>query len=695
MAAATPLIIPDKSQAALVQFHRQCYSMLNQQWNLREQMRQRDLAYIRENDWTSENWKAKLANRYGDPTKFQNVTVPVVMPQVEAAVTYQSSVFLTGIPIFGVVAPASEEDTALQYQAIIEDNSIRGGWVQQFQIFFRDIFKYNLGALEVSWDREVTEAIETDLSFQSGKEGKPKQVIWEGNKIKRWDLYNTFFDTRYKPTQMYKDGEFIGTTELMSRIHLKKFINELPDKMISNVKAAFESGMGTQGGSGTGGIESYYIPQINPSALMQIDPKRSTDWMSWAGMLDRPQPIEYKNLYEVTTLYARIIPSDFALKVPSANTPQVWKFIIVNHQVLIYAERQTNAHGYLPVLFGQSNEDGLGFQSKSLGDNAKPFQDIASALVNSAMSARRRAISDRTLYDPSRVSEAHINSDNPSAKIPVRPAAYGKPVQEAVHAFPFRDDQSAVAFQELPQMMQMANSVNGQNQAKQGQFVKGNKTQHEYADVMNNANGRDQMTAMMLEAQVFTPLKQILKLNIMQYQAGVSIYSPSANASVKIDPVALRKSQAVFKVTDGLTPTDKQIGGDDITTAIQTMGSSQAIGAGYNLAPAFSYMMKTRNVDLSAFEKSPQQMAYEQAQQQWQQAASQVAELAKAATMKIDGVTMASLQAMIQQLLPQQPQPQQFGYVPGAPADQQGSPAAAPSSQTQSASSTGNGPSNG
>lgn len=655
------MIIPEKSQAALVQFHRQCYSMLNQQWNLREQMRQVDLAYIRENDWTQEGWRSKLANRYGDPTKFQNVTVPVVMPQVESAVTYQTSVFLTGTPMFGFVAPPEQEDTALQYQAIMEENQIRGGWVQQFQMFFRDCFKYNLGAVEVDWGREVTQAVETDLAFMTGKEGKPKEVIWEGNKIRRWDLYNTFFDTRYKPTDIYKDGEFVGHTELMSRIHLKKFINELPDKMISNIKNAFESGMGTQGGSGTGGIESYYIPQINPSALMQIDPKRTTDWMSWAGMLDRPQPIAYKNLYEVTTLYARIIPADFALKVPSANTPQVWKFIIVNHQILIYAERQTNAHGFLPVLFGQASEDGLGYQTKSFANNAKPFQDIASALVNSAMAARRRAISDRTIYDPSRISEAHINSDNPSAKIPVRPAAYGKNINESVYAFPFRDDQSAVAFQELPQMMQMANSVNGQNQAKQGQFVKGNKTLHEYDSVMSNANGRDQMTAMSLEAQVFTPLKQILKLNIMQYQSGVSIFSPAQNKTIEIDPVALRQSQATFKVTDGLTPTDKAISGDDFTMAIQTIGSSKEIGAAYNIGPMFSYLMKTRNADITAFEKSPQQQAYEQAVGAWSQT---VQALAKQMGDAVDP-----------KKFPPQPTPDQFGYQPGAPASQQGTAA--------------------
>jgi len=652
MSSATPLIIPDKSQEAIIQFHRQCYSLLNQQWNIREQMRQVDLAYIRETDYTTDHRRAQLANRYGDTTKFQNITVPVVMPQVEAAVTYQSSVFLTGTPLFGWVAPPEYASAALQYQAIIEENSIRGGWVQQFMIFFRDCFKYNLGLVEVNWDRQVTAAIETALDFTAGQEGKPKEVIWQGNCINRWDPYNSFWDARYKPTDVYKDGEFAGTTRLMSRVHLKKFINELPDKMVANVKAAFESGLGTAG-IGSGGIESYYVPQINPDALLARDPRRTMDWMSWAGVMERPSgEIQYKNLYEVTTLYARIIPQDFRLRVPSANTPQVWKFIIVNHSVLIYAERQTNAHGYLPVLFGQPNEDGLGYQTKSLAANAKPFQEVASALVNSAMAARRRAISDRGIYNPLLIAEHHINSDSPTAKIPMRPAGYNKNPAEAYYPIPFRDDQSSVAFQELPQVLQMANMVNGQNQAKQGQFVKGNKTLHEYESVMSNANGRDQATAMLFEAQVFTPLKEILKINTLQYQAGIEIFSPSQQRVVQIDPVELRKSFATYKITDGLTPTDKAISADEFAVAVQTIASSPQIGKDYNLGPAFSYLMKTRNVDLAPFEKSPEQIAYEQGVGAWQQAVQEIA--------KGGGTSF-----------PPQPLPQQYNYTPGLTPQQQ------------------------
>lgn len=650
----TPTRISIKAQLGLIEYSRQAYQMLNQQWNSREQMRQIDLAYIREVDFTKENVRAKLSNRLGDSTKFQNMTVPVVMPAVEAATTYQASVFLSGYPLFGVVADPQFEDEALQLESLISDQAIRGGWSRELMLFFRDGFKYNISALECNWDRTVTATLETDTTFSS-TQGKPKEVIWEGNCLSRWDMYNTFYDSRVNPAVMHTEGEFIGKTELMSRTRLKQFINGLPDKIIDNISKAFESGIGT-GVNSTGGIESYYIPQLNPDAILNKNPRASTDWLAWANVTGAEFKIAYKNMYEVTTLYARIIPSDFTLIVPSSNTPQVWKFIIVNHSVIIYAERQTNAHGFLPVLMGQPLEDGLGYQTKSLAANVKPTQEFTTALSNSVIAARRRAISDRTLYDPSRIGEAHINSDNPSAKIPVRPAAYGKPVGEAVHAFPFRDDQSGIIMQEIPQYIQMGNMISGQNQAKQGQFVKGNKTLHEYESVMQNANGRDQMIAMMYEAQVFTPLKEILKLNILQYQGGTSLYNRDKSTTVNIDPVALRKAVLNFKVSDGLTPIDKLISADTMQVALQVIGSSPQIGSQYNVAQLFSYLMKTQDAHISPFEKSQEQVAYEQAMQQWQQMVEQV-------MAQLKGIAPQDIQTLLKSL-PPQPTPDQYGYVP-------------------------------
>lgn len=647
MASTLPMFLSRKSQEGLLELHKQCTILPHNQWNLREGMRQIDLAYQREKDLTSEQWKAKRANTYGDSTKFQNMTVPVVMPQVESAVAYQASVFLTGSPLFGVVANPSYMDEALQLETIIDENATRGGWTSHLMKFFRDGFKYNLSALEVAWDSQVTPSFETSLTSTKGA-ADLKEVLWSGNCLKHLDLYNTYFDARVAPVLIPSKGEFAGYTELMSRIELKSFIARLPTKMLDNLKEAFESGY-TGGLRFSGDKGTYYSPTINQSSLIDNTQIQGTDWMAWAGISGAAEgsKIQYKNMYEVSTEYVKIIPSDFLLKVPSSNTPQIWKIIWVNHQVPIYVERQTNAHGLIPILFGQPYEDGLGIQTKSLATNVEGIQDITSAMWNSVIAARRRAIGDRGIFDPSRISEHHINAENPSAKIPCRPSAYGKNMQEAYYQIPFRDDQSALLMQETQQLLRMGDIISGHNQAQQGQFVKGNKTQHEYADVMSRANSRDQMVSMLYEAQIFTPLKEILKINILQYQGGTTLYSKTEEVTVQIDPVALRKAVLEFKVSDGLIPSDKIIHAEAFQTSLQVIGSSPQISAGYNIAPMFSYLMKTQGADLKAFEKSPEQIAYEQAVGQWQQV-----------------VMEAMKQGVDPTKLPPQPVPQQYNYNP-------------------------------
>ena len=637
--ANTPMLLSADSQAGLINFHTQAIQQSAKLWNLRFQLEKSDRAYMREMDNTSEQQRASISNIYGDPNKFQNIIVPVVLPQVEGAVVYQSSVFLTGHPIIGVVASPEYQDEALQMNSVIEDEQVRGGWVSELMMHFRNGAKYNLAALEIDWKRVVTATLETDLEFSS-TQAKPKETIWEGNAIKNLDLYNTVWDTRVDPLQVSEHGEFAGYTELMSRVALKTFLNSLPYN--TNVREAFESAPG-----GNGNI--YYTPVLNPNAFQSnknLD-ANGMDWEAWVTASRSEVKIDYKSMYEVSTMYVRIIPSDFKIRVPSASTPQIWKLIIVNHSVIVYAERQTNAHNRIPILFSQPQADGLGHQTKSLAENVAPFQAIASAMWNSVIAARRRAISDRGIYDPSKIDAKHINSDVPNAKIPVRPSAYGKPVGDSYYPIPFRDDQSGILMQESQSVIQMANLVSGQNQVRQGQFVKGNKTQSEFDTVMGNANGRDQTTAMLYESQLFTPLKEIIKLNILQYQGGTSIYNREEGRVIEVDPVKLRKAVLAFKMSDGLLPTDKLINSETFRQAVAALSTSPQLGADYNIGPAFSYMMKTQGVDLKPFEKSAEQKAYEQAVGAWQQT-----------------VLEALKEGASKEQLPPQPTPEQFNYVP-------------------------------
>lgn len=652
--------ISEKSQQALRDYLMQCKMLSYQNWNIRQMMQTVDIAYARENDYTSENQKAKTANRYGNTNKFRNITVPVVMPQVEAAVTYQSSVFLTGTPLFGVVASPDYMDQAKQLETIIDTQSIKGGWNRHFMMGFRDAFKYNFMATEVVWDKQMIPVVATSVASTRGNSVDLQNVAWEGNTIKRLDPYNTFWDIRYSVAEVSDRGEFAGYDDLISRVELKQLIDRTPFIIRQNIKSCFESPtVGITIGADYTNL-NYYVPQI--SQIQTLNPliANQFNWLAWSGMEKAGKTIEYKNIYQKTVLYARIIPSDFQIDAPAPNTPQIWKFIYINNSVLIYAQPCSLAYDVLPILFAQPNEDGLCYQTKSLAQNSVDFQDVTSAMMNSVIAARRKAISDRTLYDPSRVSEAHINSDNPSAKIPVRPAAYGKPVSEAVYAFPFRDTESPLLLQEIPQLIEMSNQLNGQNRAKQGQFVKGNKTRREFDSVMANANGRDQMTAMGLEAQYFTPLKNILKINILQYQTPATLYSRELQTAVNVDPVALRRASLEFKVSDGLIPAEKLIQGDALGAALNAIGTTPAIAAGYNMAPMFSYLMKTQGADLAPFEKSAQQQAYEQAAQAWQQTCQMLAEQVLKANQQIDP-----------KMFPAQPTPEQFGWTPGAPTPSQ------------------------
>lgn len=646
MASATPQPLNRTQHKAFIEYYRKSQNLVkDHRQNLRARMLDIDKLYMRELDRKSEHLQAKRANKYGDSDRFQNVTIPIIEPQVETAVSYQTSVFLTGHPLFGVVANPMFMDEALQLETVLDEQAIRGSWVTQFILFFKDCYKYNIGHVEVDWCREVTTAIETDLT--SPTKTKPKEVIWEGNRIRRLNPYNTCLDPRVDPIEAHIRGEFASYTEFMSRIELKQFIASLPDKILSEIRPAFESSCQDPT---TSDISSsgFYVPQVNTEVDSEDPYHKEFSWMSWAQLTStKANPIEYRDGYEVTTKYCRIIPSEFGFKIPKDDTPAIYKLIIINHQHIIYCERQTNIHNMLGIVSGQAKIDGLRYQTKSHAANAEPFQNVGSAYMNSIIHSRRRAISDRTLYDPSRISEAVINSPNPSAKMPVRPSAYGKNVAEAVYAFPYREDQAGVGMQQIQQLIALANNLNGQNQASQGQFVKGNKTLQEFESVMNNANGRDQVTAIQFEATFFMPLKHMLKTNILQYQGGTTIFNRDKQQQVEIDPIRLRKAVLEFKISDGLIPSSKLINADTFSTAIQVIGSSPQIGASYNMGPMFSYLMKTQGADLREFEKSAEQVAYEQALGSWQQLMQAAIE---------NGVDPSKF-------VPQ-PKPQDYGYNP-------------------------------
>lgn len=600
----TPLTISPAAQDRAVKMINTYIENDNGISQLRSLFLDRDLAYYREQDRTAVNAVAKAANKAGDPTKLQNPVVPVVGPQVETGLAFMVDLFLSSYPIFPVVSGPELQDAAMQIETILGESAIHFQWVKELTMCLRDGYKYNLLATEVEWEKDRVYSVandpEKDLVF-----GVPTEVVFEGNKIKHINVYNLILDRRCAPSQIHSRGDFAGYSELMTRIQLKQLFLNLDPTLTMNATSAFESN-GSVSMSSDGASKSYYVPQVNPAAFQELG-TTGQNWMAWAN-LDTERKINYQDMYEVTTMYARVIPKELGIAGRNSGTPQIFKFIVVNRKVLIYVQRKTNAHNFLPIVVGQLIEDGLGYQTKSFADNAMPYQQIATALYTSGIASQRRKVYDRIIYDPSRINKADIDKVDPVARIPVRTEAYGKPISESFVVVPYRDDGVANMLALARDVTEMADVASGQNRVARGQFQKGNKTRFEVNEVMTNSDARPRMYAIVLEAAWFQPIKHILKSNILQYQPPTKLYNRPNQQVVEVNPADLRKQIWQFQIADGILPVDKLINMETFNYALQLAMANPAVAAEYDVLGAFFYQLKLQGAHwIDSFKRTPPQ----------------------------------------------------------------------------------------
>jgi hypothetical protein len=221
------------------------------------------------------------------------------------------------------------------------------------------------------------------------------------------------------------------------------------------------------------------------------------------------------------------------------------------------------------------------------------------------------------LYDPSRVNKKDIDVVSPVARIPVKQQAYGSNISEAVYHVPYHDEGVAAILQISNQIVDMANIVTGQNRVSQGQFQKGNKTRKEFDTVMDRSQERMQMMALLLEYRFFQPLKEIIKLNIMQYQLPGPVVDRRTGDQVKIDPRAIREASIEFKLADGVIPVDLMQSGEHFGTLLQMAAGNPMMASQYDLLGAFAYFLQLQGASwINEFKRDEAQQQAYLAQQQ-------------------------------------------------------------------------------
>ena len=531
-----------------------------------------------------------------------STTPPVVVSQVDSMVAYLAEVFLSGYPIFPVVSSPSNHGDAEALEALLDDHSTLGGYPRELLMFFRDCIKYNIGAVEADWTSVDQYQVMDDLLTEDQVSLQKKAVHF--TKLKRLDPYNTIRDRNILPGECSKDGDYAGYIEILSKPKMKKYLNKISlSGGAMNVTKALE-------GYITSDAPNWRIhPQVSEYVAAR-KPTSSVDWNAFLGVKSEDTPRGLVGNYEKVTLYVRVSPGDLGMPGPKPNTPQIIKIVVVNGETLVLAERMTSAYDYLPILFGQPQEDGLGEQTQSVAESSIPIQQAAKTMFNISFNAARRAVSDRALYDSSKINPRDINAPVPAAKIPVRVNSLdGQGLDSAYKAIPFdsRGTENAMAYG--MQIVGFGKDLSGLNGPQQGQFQKGNKSVKEWNDTMGGSDNRLRLPALTLEYQFFVPLKEMLKFNIYQYGEDAIVTSQKSGEELAVVIAQLRKKVLKFRIADGYTPKSKLASTEVITQLMQLIMQApilqQAYGAGLpNMVAHLAQLGGIRGLD----EYSPQVM---------------------------------------------------------------------------------------
>jgi len=514
------------------------------------------------------------------------IETPLVVSQVDTVVSYLAEVYLSGYPIFGVVGDKETRAIGEQMETLIDSHAIKGKWGRHILRHFVDGAKYNVNALEVSWEPQVlltvtnTDKVQTptDTSFQ----------LEYLNSVFCPDMYNLFWDYSVAPADVSEHGDYIGYNTVYSKLRLRRLTLKLGKAgTLMNAKKALESTFNNFG--------SYYRERpivadyISSDVIGQV-----TDWIAFSqNTSPERSSINYTDKYLVSKLYIRITPADYDMITPNAKEPQIWKLRIVNLEYIISMERVYTPNDTLPILMGQYNEDGFSYQTKSVAEGILPWQDAASELLNIRLNGARRSISDRAIYDATFLNPTDVNSQSPAAKIPLKQSLRGieKSIDQIYRSIPFESTGTNQALGDLQALISMAEYVYGFNSASQGAFRKGNRTLGEFEGVQEGSQNRARLIALRMEYQVFTPAKQHIKYNILQFQDKEDLLSLTTGQPVTIDPAAMRDAILEFKLADGFTPKSKLISVEAATVAFQTLQAVPALAAEYDMGELFAGIM--------------------------------------------------------------------------------------------------------
>lgn len=531
--------------------------------------------------------RARKQERTGTPAATK-LNLPLTYVHLDDMMTYFAATFAPTRGMFYHTGKKDEVADSTQIITIMNNHAIYAGYYREVLLGILSLLKYNSGGFYIGWSKDHGPKLVRDEQNEDKLESELK---WEGNKLEALDKYNFLCDPNVHPNKLYCEGEFGARVKMVSHYWLQ---SRAARGGYFNCEQAL-----TQGPDSASRV--YYR---SPPREAQFE-SNSSNGTDWVAILGQTSSAGLSNGYEHTEIFVRLNPVDFGLIDGTAAQKnarrryETWRFTIINNEWIIDATYMNNIHGFLPYFMGVINDDVMGSAQKSTAEILAPLQNFASFLINTHITSSRKNMWGLTIYDPSVIDLKEIPEGEVAARIPLKPAGYGKNVNEAVWQPTSRNLDTSQTMQDLGGVMDVINQF-FPTQSLPGQIASIDRAvTSQVAAVQQGVNRRQQKSARLIDDAIFRPLRFAMYYNIIQYQPDQSeVTDYYTGKPVQIDLNSLRNTDLPFIIGQGLKSVDRQTAAAEIQKVLFALIQAPQSAQGIDLLALMDYWTSMLDVDI-------------------------------------------------------------------------------------------------
>lgn len=464
------------------------HNLRTTQWSKNEDTMK---AYVPESD----NDALRKQSRTLDGTpQYTTIEVPYSYAMMLTLHTYLTSIFLSRTPIVQVSGRHGEDQQAEQsIEALLDYQITTGGNLPALYIWILDPLRYGIGVVGQYWDDEQI-AVSTRLPVARQFLGQAipgtekmetiQQLVrgYSGTRLFNVRPQDFFHDPRV-PAWRYQEGEFcfrfdqIGWSKAKERESNGVYFN-LDEAAKNSTQPRFRE-MGS--------------PRTHLANDTFIDQSILKD--------SKGNPTRL-NIYE---FYWEIIPFDYGLG--DGKKPEKWVFTVANEQVIIGCQPLGMLHNKWPFDILEYEIGGYELYNRSVLEIAQTLNDTLTWLFNSHFYNVRKTLNDQFFVDPTMIEMRDMEDPNPGRLVRLKPAAYGKPVDQFVKQFP-SVDVTRSHVQDSGMVADLLQKLLGSNENLMGNTQGSRHTATEVRSATSNAVNRIKTVGEWMSATGFSPMAQ-------------------------------------------------------------------------------------------------------------------------------------------------------------------------------------------